>query len=245
MTTTPNDTLKTVRRSMMMTQDQFAARLRKVTGQGDITVRTIQRWESGATAAPRALHAKGLQMVTGLPLERLGFPSAAERVLFSDGRGGHDLAVRGDDPAGAPHAPLGNYSGIWLSSYEYYSSGRDAVFEGRHAVMLTQIGTSITVHSIYGSNPSAMSMSLDLDGSVVTGTWVEQTHAESYYQGARYHGSIQLIIGPTGRRMTGKWVGFGMEGEVNTGPWSLTFEDASTSAATIARYSVPLIQPGL
>jgi hypothetical protein len=237
---TTNDALRSVRRSMLMTQEGLAQKLREVTGTDDINTRTIQRWEAGTTSAPRALHARALQMVTGLPLERLGFPSAAERVLLEDGRGGYDLGVRATDVTTGSRPPHGNYSGIWISRYEYFSSGRDAAFEGQHAVMLTQIGTTISVHSIFGSAQSSMSMTLDLDGAVATGTWMEMTEQGGYYQGARYHGSIQLIVGPTGRRMTGKWVGFGKDGDVNTGPWTLTFKEASTSSEMISRYSAPL-----
>jgi hypothetical protein len=39
--------------------------------------------------------------------------------------------------------------------------------------------------------------------------------------GAVYHGAIQLLLEPTGRKMTGKWVGFGRDFDLNTGPWSL------------------------
>jgi hypothetical protein len=37
--------------------------------------------------------------------------------------------------------------------------------------------------------------------------------------------------------MTGKWVGFGKEFDVNTGPWELVFQDASTNKATLAAYN--------
>ncbi|AIA07008.1 hypothetical protein SAZ_34190 [Streptomyces noursei ZPM] len=37
--------------------------------------------------------------------------------------------------------------------------------------------------------------------------------------------------------MTGKWVGFGKDFDVNTGPWELIFKDASTSKATMEQYS--------
>jgi len=76
---------------------------------------------------------------------------------------------------------------------------------------------------------------LTVDGSVVTGIWVEQTADDGYYRGARYHGAIQLLVEPTGRRIAGKWVGFGKEMGINTGPWELIFQDASTDKATLDR----------
>ena len=39
--------------------------------------------------------------------------------------------------------------------------------------------------------------------------------------------------------MTGKWLGFGKDFDVNTGPWELVFQDASTSKAALERYSRP------
>ncbi|WP_405918320.1 DNA-binding protein [Streptomyces sp. NBC_00728] len=36
--------------------------------------------------------------------------------------------------------------------------------------------------------------------------------------------------------MTGKWVGFGKEFDVNTGAWELVFQDASTNKVTLAAY---------
>jgi hypothetical protein len=44
-------------------------------------------------------------------------------------------------------------------------------------------------------------------------------------------------VEPTGRRIAGKWVGFGKDFDVNTGPWELVFQDASTSKATLATYN--------
>ena len=82
-------------------------------------------------------------------------------------------------------------------------------------------------------------MDLSIDGNVVTGTWREETSREGYYRGAIYHGAIQMLIEPTGRRITGKWVGFGRNMDVKSGPWELVFEDAGTSQATIRNYSRP------
>jgi hypothetical protein len=128
-------------------------------------------------------------------------------------------------------------AGVWLSRYEYFSSGRSATFTGRHYVVILQHGNRLTVRSLPGSSDSPLTMDLTVDGSVVTGTWVEQTAEDGYYRGARYHGAVQLLAEPTGRHISGKWVGFGKEMDVNTGPWELIFEDASTTRATLERYN--------
>ncbi|GGQ54649.1 hypothetical protein GCM10010166_24520 [Couchioplanes caeruleus subsp. azureus] len=134
---------------------------------------------------------------------------------------------------------VANYSGVWLSRYEYFSSGRDGMFVGRHYVVVLQHGDRLTVRSLPGSAESALTMDLTVDGPVLTGTWVEQTEQSGYYRGARYHGAIQMLAEPTGWRVRGKWVGFGKERDVNTGPWELTFQDESTRRATLDSYNRP------
>lgn len=146
-------------------------------------------------------------------------------------------------PVQVAPAPAGeDHSGIWLSRYEFFSSSRDNTFTGLHHVILTHHGNRITGHSLPNAsfNPdSPLSFDLTVDRNIVTGTWVEQTAQDGYYQGARYHGAIQLLLDPTGRRMAGKWVGFGKEFDVNTGPWELRLLDRSTTDETLAQYSAP------
>lgn len=243
----PNSALRAVRMGLLMSQDDFARALRTAglrAGQpNDASKRLVQRWESGSTAAPRPVYARALESVTGLPIETLGFTMPVPQARVSDnGHGGHDVepspsgvaAVSGM-PTGQP-APRANYSGVWLSRYEYFSSGRGDTFTGLHYVVVLQHGNRLTVRSLTGSSDSSLTMDLTVDGSVITGTWVEQTAGEGYYRGARYHGAIQLLAEPTGRRMAGKWVGFGKEMDVNTGPWELVFQDASTNKATLEKY---------
>lgn len=245
--TTPNGTLRAVRMGMLMSQDDFARAIREA-GQragvpNEANKRLVQRWESGAIVSPRPVYARALEAVTGMPIGSLGFAVPVPRASVSDdGRGGHDvepaagIAARNGMPA-TQNAAAGNYSGVWLSRYEYYSSGRGETFTGLHYVVVLQHGNRLTVRSLPGSADSSLAMDLTVDGNVITGTWVEQTAEAGYYRGARYHGAIQMLVEPTGRRMVGKWVGFGKEMDVNTGPWELTFQDASTNKATLDTYN--------
>lgn len=245
--TSPNAALRAVRVSMLMSQDEFARAIReagKQTGQpNEATKRLVQRWESGAITNPRGAYARALEAVTGLPIESLGFAAAPEARLSEDGHGGHDVDL---SPAGiaaahgvpAPQTvPRGHMSGVWLSRYEYHSSSRGDTFTGLHYVVLLQHGSRLSARSLPGSSDSPLTMDLTIDGSVVTGTWVEQTASDGYYRGARYHGAVQMLVEPTGRRIVGKWVGFGKEMDVNTGPWELVFQDASTNKASLAKYN--------
>jgi hypothetical protein len=248
--TEPNATLRAVRISMLLSQDDFAAKLREAGARAGIRIeaskRLVQRWESGAISVPSPRYARALEALTGMPIDSLGFQSPVMARVANDGAGGHDVhpspeGVAAPGPGPAPEAsPRGTYSGVWLSRYEYFSSGRDSSFIGMHYVVLLQHGNRITARSLPGasSNPnSPLTMDLTVDGGVVTGTWVEQTATDGYYRGARYYGAIQMLIEPTGRRMAGKWVGFGKDFDMNTGPWELRLQDTSTNQATIAKYS--------
>jgi hypothetical protein len=84
-----------------------------------------------------------------------------------------------------------------------------------------------------------MMMDLAANGQVLTGTWTERTDPSGYYHGSVYHGAIQLLLEPTGRRMSGKWVGFGHDFELNTGPWTLEFVSPDTGKESIEQYNVP------
>jgi transcriptional regulator with XRE-family HTH domain len=243
--TTPNDTLRAYRISRGYSQDDFALALQdagaRAGAPNDITKRTIQRWEAGKTASPRPVYARALQALTGLPIESLGFPSGADRVLLDDGRGGHDLAVRARPVHGdLRRRSTGDYSGIWLSTYEYYSSGRAQAYEGKHVAVLLQTGSRLTVRSLPRSADSTMTMDLRVDSNVVTGMWEEETSSSGYYRGARYFGAIQMVADPTGHRLSGKWTGFGKNLDVNSGPWSLTFLEAATTRVAIEEYNRPL-----
>lgn len=50
--------------------------------------------------------------------------------------------------------------------------------------------------------------------------------------------AIQVIVDPTGRSMSGKWVGFDKEFRVDSGPWNLDLVDTATDAETRQRYDL-------
>jgi hypothetical protein len=245
----PNATLRAVRMGMLMSQDEFASAVRdggqRIGEPNDANKRLVQRWESGAITNPRPVYARALEATTGLPIEALGFTSTPmpEARVADDGHGGHDVELSPSGIAAPRNAlttspsPHGNLFGVWLSRYEYFSSSRGDTFTGLHHVVLLQHGNRLTVRSLPRSAESVLTMDLTVDGNVITGTWMEQTGESSYYRGARYHGAIQMLVEPTSRRIAGKWVGFGKEMDVNTGPWELVFQDASTNKATLEKYN--------
>ncbi|WP_157101092.1 helix-turn-helix domain-containing protein [Nocardia shimofusensis] len=232
-----------------MSQDDLARALREA-GCLSATKRLVQRWEAGTTLNPRASHVRALEKVMGLPIETLGFGAVEPgRSLSPDDEKGHMVdspigrLAHDSKPVGNGGPNLGNYSGIWLSRYEYYSSGRDATFTAVHHVVLLQHDDALTVRSLPGSAVSSMAMDLSVDGNVATGTWTERTAQDGYYRGAKYHGAIQLLVDLTGTRMAGKWIGFGKSFDINSGPWELILQDRSTAKAAIEAYDRPPALP--
>jgi transcriptional regulator with XRE-family HTH domain len=233
----PNTSLRAVRLSMRMSQDEMARAIRQA-GQragepNTCTKRLIQRWEAGLVTMPHGTYARALEYVTGQPVENLGFKPAEEtygldRGQVMDTGGGAWIPL--DDPKAK-----GPLTGIWLSHYEYPSTSRGQVFSNEHYVVIIQHGARLQVRSVPGSASRVM-MDLTVNGQVITGTWTEETSPGGYYQGAVYSGGIQHLLDPTGRRMTGKWVGYGKDFEVNTGPWTLQLVSADTGKAALEKY---------
>lgn len=242
----PNLALRSERERMRLSLEEFALRI-QLAGQragvpNNASKRHVQRWEAGEVTMPQPHYRRALEAVTGLPITSLGFPAGSDAMIVDDGRGGHDLLVRESRlpvAASGPSRAHGNHTGVWLSHYEYFSSGRDKSFTNAHYVVLLQHDDRATVRSLNGPEKSLLTLDLAVEGNVITGTWAEETEWDGYYRGAKYYGAIQLIADPTGRRLAGKWVGFGKELEVNTGPWTLTFLDESTDNATLDKYRMP------
>jgi len=245
MGTTPNIALRAARNARRMSQDDLARALREV-GCLSATKRLVQRWEAGTTLNPRTSHVRALEKVMGLPIETLGFGAVEPgRSLNSDDENGHivESAIGRVSPESRPSVGArpnpGTYSGIWLSRYEYYSSGRDATFTAVHHVVVLQHDDALTVRSLPGSAVSSMEIDLSIDGNVATGTWTERTAPDGYYRDAKYHGAIQLLVDLAGTRMAGKWIGFGKSFDINSGPWELILQDRSTAKAAIETFDRP------
>lgn len=236
----PNSMLRATRESLRMSQEELARAVRSAGDQiGEPNAcdkRTVQRWEAGAVTTPRGNYARALEYVTGMPVENLGFgggegaPGMSRRQVI----GAVSVAAVIPVAEGKARGPL---SGIWLSRYEYPSSSRSGTFTGAHYVLLIHRGNKVQARSI--GSPSRLVMDFTMDGNVLTGTWREDTDPAGYYRGATYHGAIQLIAGPSGHRLKGRWTGFGKEGEVNSGPWTLDLVSADTSHETIRQYGQP------
>jgi hypothetical protein len=90
-------------------------------------------------------------------------------------------------------------------------------------VRLYPKGDGFVIETVSKVNDSYMLARFSLDENVATGSWQQATSPKGDYQGVEYHGAGQLIVSDDGKRMVGKWVGFGKNMEVKTGPWEFTY----------------------
>jgi hypothetical protein len=245
----PNEALRAVRQSLLMSQGEFALAVRAA-GQragepNDCTKRLVQRWEAGyVSGAPRGNYARALEAVTGQPIENLGFAAeAGPHVNRRQALGMAGAAAALSWTAGDSKTARGPLTGIWRSRYEYVSSSRGGeTFASSHYVVLIQHGDRLQVRSLPETAQGRVMMDLTISGSVITGTWQEITDASGYYGGSTYHGAIQFTAGPAGTRLTGAWVGFNKDGGIQTGPWTMDLVSSDTGKSAQARYNRPVDQ---
>jgi hypothetical protein len=182
---------------------------------------TIASW-TGQTHAATSRRGLLLKLSAGLAL------AAAHPSITESGQAA-------PEPRAGQHTALG-LSGIWHSRYRYYSTGRRQDLEGQHYVVLRQHGNQLVGQSLPHSKDSRLHLELSVDASIVTGVWTEHTSPSDYYRGATYHGTIQLVVNPMRRAMSGKWLGFGTNFKVNTGEWELTWVDKASSQRVLREY---------
>lgn len=174
--------------------------------------------------------------------EQLG-TSTSRRALLLKLSAGLSLAAAspslvddGDAPTWPTSANLGKYSGIWYSRYVYSSTGRSDEFVGEHYVVVRQSANRLVGQSVPHTSGSQLRIELALDASVATGTWREVTSPTGYYKGASYHGTLQMVVDPSGRQMRGMWLGFGRDFTVNSGEWKLTWRESLTARSIQRNY---------
>lgn len=147
-------------------------------------------------------------------------------------------SVRRDARAPGVQGDAVDLSGIWRSEYSFYSTGRGQELASMHYVVIRQQGSSLAVESLPHSTGSELTMSLSLDGVSATGSWEERTSPTGYYKGAVYRGAMQLLIAPSGRQLTGRWLGFGKNFQINNGDWGLTLESRSLARETLESFDL-------
>lgn len=237
----PNAQLKSVRLAMHMSQAELARAVREAGSRAGepnaCSATAVQRWEAGTE--PRGVYLRALELATGQPAENLGF-RADERYGLDAGALGMAKTEGTWLPDTEPKSAVAPLNGIWLSRYTFESSGRGKTYSSGHYVMVIQHGAKLQIRSLPDTAAGRLLMDLTVNGATVTGTWTEETNPGGYYQGAVYHGAIQMLLEPSGRKMSGKWVGFGRDFDLNTGPWSLELVTSDTSPRAMQEYNRPV-----
>lgn len=238
----PNTTIRAVREAMRLSQEEFAEKIREAgTALGEpneCTARTVQRWEGGAVSYPRRNMIRAIERATGYAAEELGFDHVPRVGKLSDHTDGPVEASTPNlapliQPAVVKLAVVPTLTGIWESRCTYESSSRQKTFVDRSNLIIVHAGNELTARSIDGSvtEGGSILMRLELRGRVVTGIWEQNTGPDSHYQGAQFHGAVQLQVDGTNSHMRGAWTGFGRDFEVNTGPWELIRREIRTGKA--------------
>lgn len=159
-----------------------------------------------------------LERMVGRPLDRLAF--RVQRIW------------RG------PHAEPRALNGIWKARYTYESSVTQGRLEDEYLIVLKQGRGGVTGRSIKRPEGSKLTLELELERSMATGTWQELTPESQ----RAYHGACQLRLNSTGDRLEGRWLGFRRDDMIEDGPWTWQRLDKRTSWRTRRRYEN---QPGL
>jgi hypothetical protein len=140
-------------------------------------------------------------------------------------------ATSGAAPSGhlPPAGPL-DLAGRWSSTYRYSSTSRARELDGTHTVDLRCEDGRLLGRSLPDGSGSVLDLDLAVNGSIASGTWTERTSPVGHYRAATYHGLLHLVIDPTGRQMTGRWLGVGKRFEVKSGEWILVWAAAQPDA---------------
>jgi len=159
-----------------------------------------------------------LERAVGRPLDRLVFRA---------------MRLRG----GGAKEPR-TLNGVWEAGYIYESSVREGKLEDQYLIVLKQGSGGIAGRSLERPEGSKLTLELELERSIVTGTWRELTPKSQ----RAYHGTCQLLLNSTGDRLHGKWMGFRRDDQIGDGPWTWRRLDTKTSWWVTRRYKN---RPGL
>lgn len=118
------------------------------------------------------------------------------------------------------------FPGTWRCCYWYPNTkpgGREETSE--YTVKIDRHEDGYVVHSIGSDAPGAhLEARFTVDGSLVTGTFMENTSPSGDWEGMTYKGAFQLVMNDEHTHMEGMWVAAGYNNgkpKVFTGHWEL------------------------
>lgn len=132
-----------------------------------------------------------------------------------------ELAEARRGPSLRPHGASMALAGSWISRYRYLSTSRQAEFTGQHEIDLSARDGRLLGRSVPQEGGSLLDLDLSIDGMLATGSWTERTSPTGHYRAATFHGLIQLVVDPTSRFMTGRWIGISRRYTIKSGAWEL------------------------
>lgn len=125
--------------------------------------------------------------------------------------------------AAAKATPPNKFLGIWRSDYTYHNSELNEDQLSQQYVRIYRKGDELIVESMPDPSGSYMYARFSMDGNIATGSWQQVTNPAGGYRGIMYHGAAQMLLSKDKTKLTGKWVGFGKQMEIKTGPWEFTY----------------------
>lgn len=123
-------------------------------------------------------------------------------------------------------------SGIWHGRYEYPSSASESVLVDEYFIVFRDHRGGVSGRSLPRPEGSILTLALELEGAVVTGTWRELTASSQ----RTYHGTCQLMLNSTGDALEGEWTGYSRSNAIQHGPWNLQRVEHRTRRKDRRRY---------
>jgi hypothetical protein len=119
-------------------------------------------------------------------------------------------------------ANIPSLQGQWESTYFYTSRQSKNELVGRHRVEFSRKGNTLVGKSLAGDSDSQLGLVLEIDGSVLRGTWTEQTSSRGEYKGQSFKGSVELVLDDDLAAATGLWLGANRDHtSIKSGRWEL------------------------
>lgn len=104
-----------------------------------------------------------------------------------------------------------NLSGVWKCTFWFPSNDHDGEDSAEYVLEAYQRGSKLSMDSRPRPQGGHMTVNLNVEAKLATGSWIESTNPDSDFEGLIYTGAMQLIVKDDGTVMDGGWVGAGRE----------------------------------
>lgn len=123
------------------------------------------------------------------------------------------------------------FPGTWHCRYWFPNTKKNGAEEtSEYTVTIERHDNGYVVHSVQGDLPGAhLEARFTVDGSLVTGTYMETTSPSGDWENMIYKGAFQLLLSEDHTRMEGLWVAAGHNNgqpKIFTGRWEIVQVEA-------------------